>query len=102
MVTNPSSRVPRPVLSAIHRWMAISSARPGLVVSFFVLLAAIAGLLATRIHVDADLEGLLPQKSPTIMALKATFPGAEIVGVKRASRSEAAEVEPAPDEGEDD
>jgi DNA polymerase-3 subunit gamma/tau len=39
---------------------------------------------------------------PTIMALKATFPGAEIVGVKRASRSEAAEVEPAPDEGEDD
>ena len=72
MVTNPSSRVPRPVLSAIHRWMAISSARPGLVVSFFVLLAAIAGLLATRIHVDADLEGLLPQKSPTIMALKET------------------------------
>jgi DNA polymerase-3 subunit gamma/tau len=39
---------------------------------------------------------------PTIMALKATFPGAEIVRVKRAKPDEAAEVEPAPDEGEDD
>ncbi len=39
---------------------------------------------------------------PTIMALMSAFPGAEIVGIKRASPAGAAEVEPAPDEGEDD
>jgi len=39
---------------------------------------------------------------PTIQALKATFPGAEIVNIRRPKLDAAAESEPAPDEGEED
>jgi uncharacterized protein len=52
--------------------MAISGSRPGAVVRIFLLVAVVAGLLATRIRVDADLEGLLPKNSPTIRALRET------------------------------
>jgi hypothetical protein len=72
MVTDPNSQVPRPVHAFIRRWMSISSSRPGTVVAAFLLFAVLAGLLATRIHVDADLEGLLPKDSPTIRALRET------------------------------
>jgi DNA polymerase-3 subunit gamma/tau len=42
------------------------------------------------------------EQHPTIVALKDTFPGAEIVGIRRPKAEAAAEMEPAPDEGEND
>ena len=39
---------------------------------------------------------------PTIMALKAAFPGAEIVNIRRPQVEAGAEAEPAPDAGEND
>jgi hypothetical protein len=57
---------------AIRRWMSVSDAHPGAVLASFAVLAAFSGLLATRIHVDPDLEGLLPRNSPTIRAMRET------------------------------
>ncbi len=56
----------------INQWVRFSSRHPGKIVIVFLLLVLIAGLLSTRIHVDAGLESLLPQNSKTIQAMKET------------------------------
>jgi len=56
----------------IWRWVDFSSKHSGKILLAFVILALLAGLLATRIHLDANLESLLPQKSKTILAMKET------------------------------
>jgi DNA polymerase-3 subunit gamma/tau len=42
------------------------------------------------------------ESHPTIVALKAAFPGAEIVNIRRPQAEAGAEAEPAPDDGEED
>ena len=56
----------------LWRWVSFSARHPGKIVIAFALLAAFAGLLATRIRIDANLESMLPQNSKTIQALKET------------------------------
>lgn len=56
-----------------QRWVALSAAHAGKIVLGFLLLAVCAGwIAASRIHLDADLESLLPKDSPTIQAMRET------------------------------
>jgi predicted RND superfamily exporter protein len=73
MLTDSDSQATSRVRGLFRRWTAFSSANAPWLVLLFLLLAAGAAWVATqRIRVDADLESLLPQSSPTIRALKET------------------------------
>jgi len=56
----------------IWRWIDISSRHPGKIVLAVLFVALLAGFLATKIKIDANLESLLPQESSTIKAMKET------------------------------
>ena len=47
MVTDPSSQIPHPVRTFIHRWMTISGSRPGTVVGLFLLAWTIFTVIMT-------------------------------------------------------
>ena len=71
ITSNSSNQTPSKTLSFFRRWIAISAAHAGKIVAGFVLFAVLAGgLAAWKIHVDANLESLLPQDSPTILAMR--------------------------------
>jgi len=72
MDTDPQAKVSPRVQSILTNWVKFSAKRPGLVVGTWLILAALAGVFGTRIHVDADLESLLPKESPTIQAMRQT------------------------------
>lgn len=60
-------------LPFFQRWVVFSAAHAGKIVLGFLLLALLAGWVAvSRIHLDADLESLLPKDSPTIVAMRET------------------------------
>lgn len=72
MNTGSNPRVSPTIQHALQRWVAFSKSHSGLVVLAFLLLAGLAAWLGTKIRVDADLESLLPQNSPTIQAMRET------------------------------
>jgi uncharacterized protein len=72
MDTDPEAKVSPRLQSLLTNWVRFSARRPALVVGIWLVLAIAAGVLGTRIHIDADLESLLPKDSPTIQAMRQT------------------------------
>ncbi len=73
MATESNKKVSPLVHDVFQRWVAFSKVHAGKIVLGFLLLAALSGVIAAlRIHVDADLESLLPKDSPTIVAMRET------------------------------
>jgi len=60
------------VKNVFSKWIATSHRHSVLVVSVVFVAAIVAFFLGSRIEIDANLESLLPQNSPTILAMKET------------------------------
>ncbi len=56
----------------LWKWVSFSKQHSIGILLAFLAFAILAALFATRIHLDSDLESLLPQKSETIQAMKET------------------------------